>query len=373
MSCVSTPAFAKLPKGFVYLRDVDPSIIQEMRYFTSHNFVGRRVDGYLAGECILTKRAADALRRVQASLKQQRLSLKVYDCYRPMRAVRHFIRWARNPRDTLTRREFYPTLDKTKLFRLGYISTRSAHARGSTLDLTIVALPAARQPRYDVNRQVPCHYPQGRRYGDNSLDFGTGYDCFHARSHTWNREISVEATANRKLLLKEMERAGFRNYRKEWWHFELRNEPFRATQFDFPIVPRKAAANQVEPRKVRATPGPQPPALRPPKPQATAKYDRLVLVGPCSGEQVTVYRGRPPERLRTAAELLPSDVETISGFCEGAEPSLKTWHKLGVVERQQTGEPWCQTKISAAGKTIRGWISGRFLFEAGQPKPKCVR
>ena len=225
-----------LPPGFAYLRDIAPSIVQDIRYYGRHNFVGRRIDGYNAPECILTKKAAQALARAQKQLNKKKMSLKVYDCYRPMRAVRHFRRWAQDSQDRITKTEFYPTLHKSTLFRLGYISKRSPHARGSTVDLTIVRLPAKPQPAFDINGPLaPCHGPYAQRYRDNSLDFGTGYDCFHVRSHTYHPSIAGQARANRRLLVDVMTDVGYRNYSKEWWHFTLRREPFRKRYFNFPI------------------------------------------------------------------------------------------------------------------------------------------
>lgn len=236
----------ELPRGFVYLRDIAPSIEQDIRYFGQHNFVGRKIDGYEAPECILTKRTAEGLARAQRQLKTKNLSLKVYDCYRPLRAVRDFRNWATKPSDRLTKGEFYPTLSKSALFRRGYISKRSAHARGSTVDLTIVSLPTKAQPAFDITAPMtPCHYPYKERYQDNSLDFGTGYDCFHSLSHTHNPKITGIARTNRNLLVDVMNRAGFRNYSKEWWHFTLRRDPFRGRYFDFPIRPRNCSDDAV--------------------------------------------------------------------------------------------------------------------------------
>ncbi|MDO9418604.1 M15 family metallopeptidase [Pararhizobium sp.] len=223
----------KLPEGFVYLRQLDPSIPQDIRYFGSHNFLGRRVAGYDAAECILTRKAAIALQKIQRRLKPRGLSLKVYDCYRPAQAVADFARWASRPGDEAGKTEFYPTLDKSHLFALGYIAKRSGHSRGSSVDLTIVPLPARADPASTPEKA--CHLPAGERYADNSLDFGTGYDCFHDRSHTQATRIGREAQRNRALLVAEMANNGFVNYKREWWHFSLKDEPFPKTHFDFPI------------------------------------------------------------------------------------------------------------------------------------------
>lgn len=226
----------ELPEGFIHLRTVDPTVLQDIRYHGTHNFLGRRAEGYEAHECILTVQAAKQLAIVQANLSVQGLSLKVYDCYRPARAVADFVAWAKDLDDTRTRAEFYPTVNKDQLFELGYIAERSGHSRGSTVDLAIVKLPAAAEPLFDPAAQLACFNPVDSRYPDNSLDFGTGYDCFDELSHTDNREIGDVARSNRTLLVEEMTKAGFENYDREWWHFTLTDEPFPKTYFDFPIT-----------------------------------------------------------------------------------------------------------------------------------------
>ncbi|MCR9135703.1 MAG: M15 family metallopeptidase [Alphaproteobacteria bacterium] len=236
----ATPAAAgssDLPEGFVHLRTVDPTILQDMRYYGAHNFLGRPVVGYEAPECVLTTPAAEQLAEVQKNLLKRNLSLKVYDCYRPARAVADFVKWAKDLDDTKTKTEFYPTVDKDRLFELGYIAERSGHSRGSTVDLAIVRLPAAQQPAFDPSRQQACFNPLEARYRDNSLDFGTGFDCFDELSHTENRQVNATARDNRAMLVDEMKAAGFQNYDREWWHFTLADEPFPKTYFDFPIQP----------------------------------------------------------------------------------------------------------------------------------------
>lgn len=229
-------AFAELPEGFVYLRHVDPTILQEMRYAESHNFTGRPVPGYEAAECILTREAAEALRGVQDRLRDMFLTLKVYDCYRPERAVHAFVAWSEVAGDTQTKAEFYPDADKSRLFEQGWIARRSRHSRGSTVDLTIVPLPPPRQRAYEPGEPLsPCDAPAGARFPDNSLDFGTGYDCFSPKSYTADTSVGGDAQANRAMLVELMAEAGFRNYRREWWHFELIDEPFPDTAFDFPV------------------------------------------------------------------------------------------------------------------------------------------
>lgn len=225
-----------IPAGFVNVQEVIPSVILDIRYYGEHNFVGLRVDGYHAPKCILTKKAAYALASVQKDLEKFSLSLKIYDCYRPQRAVDHFVRWAKDIDDAKTKTEFYPNVDKANLFKDGYIDSRSGHSRGSTIDLTIVPLPAAGERPYDPQEKLTeCYLPAGVRFPDNSIDMGTGFDCFHVLSHTANTEIGPGQRMNRLLLKSLMEKHGFRNYDKEWWHFTLNSEPYPDTYFNFII------------------------------------------------------------------------------------------------------------------------------------------
>jgi zinc D-Ala-D-Ala dipeptidase len=199
------------PAAFVDAATVVPGLIAEMRYAGSHNFVGRPIDGYEAPHCLLTRPAADALANVARDLAPQGFVIKVFDCYRPTRAVANFVRWARDPKDQKTKAEFYPDVDKRTLFRDGYIATQSGHSRGSTMDLTLA-------------------HSDGRE-----LDMGTPFDFFSPKSWTADPSISAEAHKNRMLLAAAMHRRGFRGYDKEWWHFTLRGEPFPDTYFDFPV------------------------------------------------------------------------------------------------------------------------------------------
>ncbi|MET7325738.1 M15 family metallopeptidase [Streptomyces sp. NPDC005549] len=226
----------RAPEDFVALRSVDPTIIEEMRYVTAHNFVGERVDGYRQPLCILTRPAAEALHRAQTRLLRQGYSLKVYDCYRPQRAVDHFVRWAEDLDDRDMKAEFYPDVDKTRLFADGYIAEKSGHSRGSTMDLTLVRLPAGpTRPYHPGQPLVPCFAPQGERFPDNSVDMGTGYDCFDTRSHTLDPRIQGVQRANRLLLKNTLEDAGLVNLPEEWWHFTYKPESYPDTYFDFPV------------------------------------------------------------------------------------------------------------------------------------------
>jgi D-alanyl-D-alanine dipeptidase len=227
---------AERPSSFVDAATVVPGLRIDMRYATANNFIGKLIAGYHAPKCYLTKRAAEALRRVQEELNMQRLGLKVYDCYRPQSAVNAFVRWGRNLADTKMKARFYPNVRKRDLFRSGYIASRSGHSRGSTVDLTVVPLTAAKQPSYDPSAPlISCEWPKAERAPDNSLDMGTGFDCFSRRSHTAYSGIGAEQRTNRRILTSAMARQGFRNLKTEWWHFTLRNEPYPNTYFDFPV------------------------------------------------------------------------------------------------------------------------------------------
>lgn len=226
---------AQRPADIVDLTQAVPGVLLDMRYFGGHNFLGRPVAGYEAPKCLLTRPAALALARVQAQLSPLGLSLKIYDCYRPQRAVDDFVRWAKDANDTLTKTEFYPTLDKKVLFPRGYIAAKSGHSRGSTVDLTIVALPAAPQPAFDPAQQVECFKPAKARYADNSLDMGTGYDCFHALANPLNLQVGPQQRAHRALLKTLMEAQGFHISAEEWWHYTYKPEPHPETYFDFPV------------------------------------------------------------------------------------------------------------------------------------------
>jgi zinc D-Ala-D-Ala dipeptidase len=224
------------PDTIVDLKEVLPSVILDIRYHGPHNFVGTPVDGYRTPKCLLTREAADALGKVQAELQEFSFSLKIYDCYRPQRAVDHFVRWAQDIGDRKTQKEFYPTVDKRHLFRDGYIADKSSHTRGSTVDLTVVPVPAPPQESYIPGQSLrACFLPASKRFRDNSIDMGTGFDCFHELSHPGNGKVGPAQRKNRLLLKTLMDKHGFANYDKEWWHFTLRNEPYPDTYFDFPV------------------------------------------------------------------------------------------------------------------------------------------
>lgn len=224
-----------MPQNFVHLKDIDPTILQDMRYVTAHNFVGNAIPGYRAPTCILTRQAAQQLKKIQTAIRPLGYSLKVYDCYRPQQAVDAFVAWSLDASQT-TKAEFYPKLNKKHLFKLGYIAEKSGHTRGSTMDVTMVQLPAATQARYQKNQPlIACYAPYAQRFSDNSIDMGTGFDCFSVLSHPENVDISVQAYLNRMFLRYWMEKYDFVPLETEWWHFTLKNEPYPDTYFNFPV------------------------------------------------------------------------------------------------------------------------------------------
>lgn len=203
---------ANLPKGFVDASDFIPNLKVDLRYATSNNFIGKPIDGYYSHRCILTKEAALALKKVDDDLNDLGFCLQVYDSYRPQKAVNHFVKWARNLTDTLMKQNFYPNVAKNNLFKDGYISSKSRHSSGSTIDLTIFS---------DKTNSV--------------LDMGSKYDFFGKQSNINYSDLSDIQISNRKLLNSVMLKNGFRPYPMEWWHYTLRYEPYRNVHFDFNI------------------------------------------------------------------------------------------------------------------------------------------
>ena len=226
-----------LPPGFVYLSSVAPNVIQDIRYYGYHNFVGRPIRGYDAPECILTKQAANALAAVQNELEENGMTLRVYDCYRPQRASDEFIAWSKDPTDQRMKAEFYPRVAKADLFKLGYIHARSGHSRGSTVDVTIERLPLRTLPPYHPGDPPrACIAPYAQRFHDGTLDMGVPYDCMDVLAQK-DADVGAVADSHRQLLASVMEKHGFKSYAAEWWHFSYRWEPFPKTYFDFPIRP----------------------------------------------------------------------------------------------------------------------------------------
>ena len=200
------------PSGFVLLAEHVPGIIQEIRYYSTYNFIGDRIDGYEEPCALLTKEAARALKSVSNELSVQGYRLKVFDAYRPVSAVKHFILWGIEDQDVRMKPYFYPELQKQELFAKGYIAKESSHSRGSTIDLTLLDMATGRE-----------------------LDMGSPFDRFGAVSHPDYRGITQEQYDNRMLLRRAMLRGGFEPIDCEWWHFTLADEPYPDTYFDFPV------------------------------------------------------------------------------------------------------------------------------------------
>jgi D-alanyl-D-alanine dipeptidase len=227
-----------LPGGFVYLRDIDPTIIQDIRYATPNNFIGRPLSGYQAGECVVKREVGQRLKNIQQELAKQKLSLKMFDCYRPTRAVADMVNWSRNGRETPAERRYNPAFRKADLFRLGYIAIYSGHSTGSALDLTLVDLTADNSEKFDSTKAyADCTAPLAARAPEGSIDMGTGYDCSDLKANTASPSITPEQRKWRNTLVAAMRKQGFVNYFREWWHFSLPGAG--AGAYDFPILPRR--------------------------------------------------------------------------------------------------------------------------------------
>jgi D-alanyl-D-alanine dipeptidase len=192
--------------------EIDPTIKKELRYYTSKNFVGTPIDGYMKNKIIISIPAAKALKKIQTKLLDSGLSLKIFDAYRPQQAVDHFVRWAKIMNDTLKKQLYYPDIKKSELFKLGFIALKSGHTRGSTVDLSIVDIKTNKE-----------------------LDMGSSYDFFGEKSHPFYKKITKTQMKNRMLLRTIMIKNGFIPYDNEWWHFTLKDEPYPTTYFNFTI------------------------------------------------------------------------------------------------------------------------------------------
>ena len=200
------------PADFVLIGEAIPDILLEIRYYSSYNFIGERVDGYEEPVALLTREAADRLREVSDEAIGKGYRLRIFDAYRPQKAVDHFMRWAKDLPDIRMKEYFYPEVDKSELIPGGYIAERSGHSRGSTVDLTL----------FDMRTQ-------------QDADMGSPFDFFGGISHPDSGEVTEKQHANRMLLRETMMRHGFRPLDTEWWHFTLENEPYPETYFTFPV------------------------------------------------------------------------------------------------------------------------------------------
>ena len=198
--------------GFVIVNDIIPDIVTELRYYSSFNFVGAHVDGYEEPVALLTKEAAEKLKKASDQFDSLEYRIKIWDSYRPQRAVDHFMRWGKDESDAKMKRYFYPNLTKKEVFEKEYVATKSGHSRGSTLDITLL------------------HKDNG-----TDVDFGSGFDYFGEKAHFNYSGVSPEQKRNRELLKRIMEENGFNAVPEEWWHFSLKNEPYPKTYFNFPV------------------------------------------------------------------------------------------------------------------------------------------
>lgn len=203
---------SSLPEGFTDIKTLIPDVEIELRYATTNNFIGQKIEGYDTNRALLSVEAAQGLVEVQNELKYYGLGLKIFDSYRPQRAVNHFVRWAKVLSDTLMKTQYYPNIKKSLLFENQYIATRSGHSRGSSVDVTIIDFNTCKE-----------------------LDMGTPFDFFDSASNLDYKALTTEQIFNRQLLQRVMLKYGFRPYDQEWWHFTLNNEPYPETYFDFSI------------------------------------------------------------------------------------------------------------------------------------------
>ena len=198
--------------GFVVLGEFIPDIIQEIRYYTTYNFVGDRIDGYEMPCALMTREAAEALKKVSDDVMKMGYRLKIYDAYRPQKAVDHFVRWAKDTKDVRMKKYFYPEIGKERLFPEDYIMEKSGHSRGSTVDLTLFDMETGKE-----------------------LDMGGTFDYFGELSHPDYKKITARQYKNRMILRDVMVKHGFKPLYSEWWHFTLENEPYPDTYFTFPV------------------------------------------------------------------------------------------------------------------------------------------
>lgn len=226
---------AALPDSFVYLYDIDPSVQVDLRYAGQDNFLGRKVNGYNTNKAvILTRQAAQALKKAQGIFNKDGFSIVVYDTYRPQRAVDNFVTWAKDVNDQKMKTHFYPRVNKAKLFELGYIFEKSSHTRGSTIDLSIIELKQKLHPIKAISRKLNDGF-KILYLDDGTLDMGSSFDLFDQVSHYDNELILPDHKLHRTYLKLVMESCGFKSYSEEWWHFTLANEPFSDKYYDFVV------------------------------------------------------------------------------------------------------------------------------------------
>ncbi len=231
---MNTLASAKLPDGFVYVHDVDPTIIINMSYAQEHNFIGKPLSGYKKNVAILTKEAALALSKVQQAVKKDGYTLVIYDAYRPQKTVDEFVVWGKDHNDDKMKLYYYPGLEKEDIFKRQYVAEKSTHTRGSTVDLTLIPIGDKVKPITEEKRKLndgsEVYY-----LNDGTLDMGTSFDLFDKASHPDSTLVDEKYQARRLYLQEKMAEQGFIEYPFEWWHFTLGNEPFPDTYFNFDV------------------------------------------------------------------------------------------------------------------------------------------
>ncbi len=226
-----------LPEKFVYLDEIDKTILYDIRYSTSLNFLGQAVNGYQANRPVMTIDLANRLSLIQKIVDKDGYSLLIYDAYRPVKAVQHFVEWAASSSVVDVKADFYPYIDKSRSFELGYISNKSAHSRGSTVDLTLIEKTSRLKSLNEITKTVR-KLSDGREIvfiDDGTVDMGSHFDLFDEAS--WHRTglFTGDFLKRRQYLQNIMLQNGFSDYSKEWWHYTLNNEPFPSTNFDFDI------------------------------------------------------------------------------------------------------------------------------------------
>jgi len=221
---------------FVYLNDIAPSIIQDIRYYSDNNFVGSRIDGYKANCAMMAHQTALLLRSVQEDFASLGFSLVIYEGYRPQKATEHFLKWSQDPLDSKMRSLYYPRVNKSDLFNAGYIAKRSSHTRGAAVDVSLIQLnkklhsPISRKRKLNDGTELTY-------LDDGSQDMGSHFDLLDEASWHDSNLVTQEQSQMRNLLRSQMQKHGFKMYQKEWWHYSLKNEPFPETYFDFDIAP----------------------------------------------------------------------------------------------------------------------------------------
>ena len=223
-----------LPQGFVYLKNIEPSIIENLRYNTTENFTGKQVEGYHANKVILSLQAAEGLAEIQLNLATEGYSLVIYDAYRPLKAVNAFKGWSKDINEQTQKEKYYDEIDKRDVFKLGYIAEKSGHSRGSTVDVSIIKLGSAIK-EITVYQRTLINGSVVPYLDDGSLDMGTSFDLFGEASFHDSYLIEDKYLKSRNYLRNIMKKGGFREYSKEWWHYTLDNEPFPDSYFDFDI------------------------------------------------------------------------------------------------------------------------------------------